>query len=152
MATEVACPQCGGHLSLLPEVRVAACDRCEWAVEVPVKQKSEREQLTDRIAEYISRRYETFNAPYGVLPSLERLPHGGAVRTITFGCARTLDATLNIWGPTNITLRASTGEERVFHSEDAVYAWLSTYDDGERSCPNCHDSYNVDAGCSCKGN
>jgi len=127
MSAELACPQCGGHLTLLPEIRSASCDRCEWAVEVPMKKKSERELLTERIVEFIEQRSDTFNAPYGVLSGLERLPRGGAVRTITFGCARTLDATLNVWGPLNITLRSNIGEE-VFHSEDEVYQWLSKFD------------------------
>jgi hypothetical protein len=95
------------------------------------RQKSPREQVSDRIAWFIEERPETFNAPYGVLCGLDRLPRGGAVRTITFGCARTLDATLFVWGPTRITLQSSQGNEE-FTSEEAVYDWLRQLT-GERS-------------------
>jgi len=88
--------------------------------------KSPREQLADRIAQFIEDRPDTFHAPYGVLRSLDRLPRGGAVRTITFGCARTLDATLFIWGPTRITLQSSQGPED-FQSEAEVYTWLKRF-------------------------
>lgn len=68
---------------------------------------SPREQLQNDIVNYLSNRSGVFNAPYGILPSIENLKTGGKVRTITFGVARYLDATIYIFSPTNIAVRCS---------------------------------------------
>lgn len=67
--------------------------------------KSPREQAQDRIVEHLNEhRVTTWTAPFGVVPGLHDLPSGGKVRTILFGIARTLDATVTIWSPTRIVI------------------------------------------------
>jgi hypothetical protein len=66
---------------------------------------SPRETLQNQIVTYLESQPK-FNAPYGVLAGLEKLPKGGKVRTITFGQARWLDCTLRIWSPNKITVEA----------------------------------------------
>lgn len=66
---------------------------------------SPREQIQIDLMEYLSNR-GVFNAPYGILDGMETLSKGGKVRTVTFGQARYLDATVYIFSPTNITIRA----------------------------------------------
>lgn len=84
---------------------------------------SEREELQQRIVGWLNDRRDVYNAPYGVLASLEKLRRG-AVRCITFGKARTLDATLYVWSPTNLYLKTSRGDFS-FTSEAALYEHLS---------------------------
>lgn len=83
---------------------------------------SEREQLQQRITAWLTARRDTFSAPYGVLDSVRKLRRG-AVRTITFGRARTLDANLTIWSPTNMTLQTNRGNFTVL-SEVELYQLL----------------------------
>lgn len=65
---------------------------------------SEREQLQNEIAEWLMSQSK-FNAPYGVLTGMQKLGRGFA-RTITFGIARTLDATIHIYSPADIRVTA----------------------------------------------
>jgi hypothetical protein len=84
-----------------------------------------REAMQDRIVTWLSERSTTFNAPYAILPG--RLPMGrGWVRTVTFGMARTLDATLTIWSERKLTLQSSRGDE-TFTSEAEFYAFAVTH-------------------------
>ena len=70
---------------------------------------SEREQLQNTIVEYLENN-PRWTAPYGVLAGLSKLPNGpGKFRTVTFGVARYLDATIYIWSPTKLTVRAQGG-------------------------------------------
>lgn len=72
---------------------------------------SPREQLQEELYYWIeSRSHSKFTAPYGVISSLEPLKNGkGKVRTITFGVARYLDATITIWSTDKITVQAAGG-------------------------------------------
>lgn len=55
-----------------------------------------------------SRNRSRFTAPYGVISSIEPVKNGkGKVRTITFGMARSLDATIYIWSADRITVQAA---------------------------------------------
>ena len=89
----------------------------------PEPKMSEREALQHRIMSWISDR-RTFTAPYGILDGIQKLRRG-AVRTITFGRARTLDACLYIWSPTNMSLQTNRGNWTV-SSEQELYQLLST--------------------------
>lgn len=80
---------------------------------------SEREELQNRIVAWLNDRRDRFSAPYGILPDLQRLKRG-AVRTVTFGVARYLDATLFIWSPTNLVIQTNRGG-RSFTSEAELY-------------------------------
>ncbi len=69
---------------------------------------SPREEIQNRIVEWLEAHSDRFNAPYGILPSLETLKNGkGKVRTVTFGQARWLDATVYIWSPNRLTVQAA---------------------------------------------
>lgn len=70
---------------------------------------SEREMIQLQIEEFLVNNSEKFTAPYGILTGMEELPKGGKVRTITFGVARSLDATIYIFSPKNITVRTQGG-------------------------------------------
>ena len=70
---------------------------------------SPREELQNNLQDWIEMRSKSkFTAPYGVIGSLEPVKNGkGKVRTITFGVARYLDATLFIFGVKDIRCLAS---------------------------------------------
>lgn len=69
---------------------------------------SEREQIQNQIVQWLESHKDKFNAPYGVIPSLENVKNGkGKVRTVTFGQARWLDATVFIWTPRHLTVQAA---------------------------------------------
>lgn len=65
---------------------------------------SEREIIQDTIAEYLEQNVNKFDAPYGIIKNLANVKSGGKVRTVTFGVARYLDATIYIWSPKQITV------------------------------------------------
>lgn len=73
---------------------------------------SAREQVQKELAEIVRElRWPdsgapVFDAPYGVIVELNGASKGGYVRTITFGCRRTLDAIMYIWRPDNIVIEA----------------------------------------------
>ena len=69
---------------------------------------SPREELQNNIHDWIEMRSRSkFTAPYGVISSLDPVKNGrGKVRTITFGVARYLDATLFIYGEKDIRCQA----------------------------------------------
>lgn len=73
---------------------------------------SEREMIQDDLVDFI--RDLGYNAPYGILTNLKTLPRGGKVREITFGMARTLDATITIWAPNRIDVSAGGALSRYF--------------------------------------
>lgn len=68
---------------------------------------SPREQIQNQLTDWLETTSDKWTAPYGILPGMEDLPRGGKVRTITFGMARWLDATVYIWSPTKFTFRAA---------------------------------------------
>lgn len=70
---------------------------------------SPREQLQNNLFDWIEMRSKSkFTAPYGVICSLDPVKNGkGKVRTITFGVARYLDATLFIYGEKDIRCQAA---------------------------------------------
>ena len=72
-------------------------------VDVP-KTPSLREQVQDRLVAHLTAPGSGFDAPYGVIPSLRKFPKGGAIRTVTFGVRRTLDASALIYAPDNIVV------------------------------------------------
>lgn len=77
---------------------------------------SVREAIQDDLMEYIES-FGFYNAPFGVLAGLNDLPHGGKVRSITFGVAATLDAELLIWSAKKLTLRTRGSLSQYFQTE-----------------------------------
>lgn len=68
---------------------------------------SQREELQQRIVAALEKNTK-FNAPYGIIPSLHTLKKG-KVRTIAFGVARYLDATMYIWSSNKIVVDGRGG-------------------------------------------
>lgn len=68
---------------------------------------SPREQIQNQVVEYLEQHSNRFNAPYGIIPSLNPIKgNKGKVRTITFGVSRYLDACVYIWSLNHITVQA----------------------------------------------
>jgi fatty acid-binding protein DegV len=63
-----------------------------------------RGKVQHKLVEWLSQHTAQFDAPYGILDSVDKLANGGAVRRITFGVARHLDATISIWSPNRISI------------------------------------------------
>ena len=89
---------------------------------------SPREQLSNELAAWITEK--GFNAPYGVIEAVEKLPRG-AIRTITFGVSRVSDCYMKIFSTTNIVLRDSRYGDAVLKSGEEVkeqlkewYSWI----------------------------
>lgn len=72
---------------------------------------SPRAELAERILTRLISNSEKWTAPYGILDGL-RDGGKGKYRTITFGVARYLDATICIYSPTRIEVRAQGGLDR----------------------------------------
>lgn len=90
---------------------------------------SPREQVQNKIVEYLEQDAARWNAPYGILTGLHPVKNGkGKVRTITFGVSRYLDASIYIWSPDKITIQGQGGlaykVEGTFNSSEAVIAHL----------------------------
>jgi len=66
---------------------------------------SEREVFTQALADNL-RELRDWTAPYGILVGIESAGRG-KVRTITFGVARYLDATIKVFSPTYIILESA---------------------------------------------
>ena len=70
---------------------------------MPEKSPSPRAVAAKQIEAYLENNTARFNAPYGILSSLVKFGHGKA-RSITFGVARYLDATICIIQPNRIEI------------------------------------------------
>lgn len=89
---------------------------------------SPRAEMQDRIEAWFMERIDLWDAPYGVLKGKSE---DGKARTVTFGRAQILDATILIYGPTFILVKwrtaihrlAGTGSQK-FNSEDAAKKWI----------------------------
>lgn len=65
-----------------------------------------RENIQTELVKFLESNSNLFNAPYGVLPSVDSVGNG-KVRRIQFGVARYMDATISIWSEKKIEIRAS---------------------------------------------
>lgn len=68
-----------------------------------------------------------FTAPYGVLAGGPHLNKSGRkYLSVTFGYARTLDATVEIYNRNFILYRSSQGHNQVFKNYQDLYTFLQT--------------------------
>lgn len=67
-----------------------------------------------------------FTAPYGVLKSEQVNSKGRQYRSVTFGYARTLDASVAIYNSKFMLYHSSRGESQVFKSFDDLKSFLVT--------------------------
>jgi hypothetical protein len=72
------------------------------------------QQILSRIEQWASTK--DFNAPYGILTGSHVNKKGNKYLSITFGRARTLDATVEIYNRNFIVLRTSRSGSQVFKS------------------------------------
>ena len=71
---------------------------------------SPREAAQQRLVDHLNEHHRMWTAPYGVLDGLHAPRSGkGKVRTVTWGVARSLDATAWIWSPTHIVVDGQGG-------------------------------------------
>lgn len=69
-----------------------------------------------------------FTAPYGVLTGEHTNSKGRKYRSITFGYARTLDASVDIYNRGFMLFRSSRGENQVFNNFDSLKTFLESYE------------------------
>lgn len=67
-----------------------------------------------------------FNAPYGVLTGSHVNKNGTKYLSVTFGRPRTLDATVNIYNRTFITVKTSRHGQQVFKNLQDLQDFLDT--------------------------
>lgn len=117
----VECKICGRKKSFA-EYSIKSNDECPG--------KSEREMIQDKLVSFLEERGDKFDAPYGVISGLSTAQNGkGKYRTITFGVARLLDATIRIFTPKKICIEGQGGlaykYEGTFSSANEVIQKLS---------------------------
>ena len=83
---------------------------------------SPRQQSQNELCAFLNEHPQVFDAPYGVVPGTTKWGKG-KVRTIAFGCARTLDAEITIWAPDNLTM---SGQGAAFREFDPRKSYKST--------------------------
>ena len=72
------------------------------------------QQISDAVYSYIVCKQDNFNAPYGVLQGEHVNRKGFKYKSVTFGRARTLDATVDIYNRNFMILRCSRLADRVY--------------------------------------
>lgn len=71
-------------------------------------------------------RNKNFTAPYGVLEGEFTSKKGKKYKAVTFGRARTLDATVEIYNRNFIVVRTSRHGSEVFNDYDSMMQFLET--------------------------
>ena len=83
------------------------------------------QELSDFIYEWAIN--QNFNAPYGVLQGTHTNKKGNKFRAVTFGRARTLDATVEIYNTKFILLKTSNNQNaEVFNDSATLMARLES--------------------------
>lgn len=77
-------------------------------------------EIQDYLWDWVNERIQYFNAPYGVARGEFRSKKGTKYRAVTFGRARTLDATVEIYNRSFIVLRTSRDGSETFKSVDEL--------------------------------
>lgn len=69
---------------------------------------------------------KNFNAPYGILTGSHTSKKGTKFLSITFGRARTLDATIEIYNKNFMILRTSRHQNQIFKNVAELQQFLDT--------------------------
>jgi hypothetical protein len=69
---------------------------------------------------------KNFNAPYGVLTGIHTSKNGTKYKSVTFGRARSLDATVEIYNRNFIIVRTSRHGSQVFKKYEDLSQFLET--------------------------
>ena len=83
------------------------------------------QEISDAVYAY-ARERQDFTAPYGVLQGEHVNRKGKKYKSVTFGRARTLDATVEIYNRNFIILRTSRWGSEVFNDSAALFERLET--------------------------
>ena len=68
---------------------------------------------------------QNFTAPYGVVDGASVNANGNKYRSVTFGYARTLDATVKIFNRNFMLFESSRGQKEVFKKVDDLMVYLN---------------------------
>lgn len=71
-------------------------------------------------------RTKNFTAPYGILTGEFTSKNGKKFKSVTFGRARTLDASVMIYGPRFVQVQTSRHGSNIFRTEPELWAFLET--------------------------
>ena len=80
------------------------------------------QEIQEHLYQWASNR--GFNAPYGVLTGEHTNRKGNRYLSVTFGRARTLDATVEVYNPRFLRIRTSSHGSEVFQNLEALMARL----------------------------
>jgi hypothetical protein len=81
------------------------------------------QQISDAVYNYACQRRD-FTAPYGVLQGEHVNKKGTKYKSVTFGRARTLDATVEIYNRNFIILRCNRLADRIYKNYDDLMVAL----------------------------
>jgi len=84
-----------------------------------------REAVAELLYNYIQAHESNFNAPYGVLMGNHVNQTGKKYVQVAFGRARTLDASVDVYGPKFIYFRTSSGRRELVRSLDAAKEFIN---------------------------
>lgn len=80
------------------------------------------EQIKDKLVEWACE--QEFTAPYGILDGEHVDKKGKKYKSVTFGYARTLDATVMIYNRNFMIYKSSRGDNAVYKSFDDLMKFL----------------------------
>lgn len=83
-----------------------------------------REAVAELLYNYVKTHELNFNAPYGVLMGNHVNKTGKKYVQVSFGRARTLDASADVYGPKFIYFRTSSGRTELVRSVDAAMKFI----------------------------
>ncbi len=84
------------------------------------------QEIQFSVYSYLTARGHEFDAPYGILQGEHTNKKGTKYKSVTFGRARTLDATVEIYNRNFIVLRTSSQGSQVFKNFEDLQKVLHT--------------------------
>jgi hypothetical protein len=82
-------------------------------------------EIQESVYQFLKEHEHYYNAPYGVLTSAHTNTNGRPYKSVTFGCARSLDAEVRIFNRNFILLRTSSNGSEVFKNIDDLLSRLN---------------------------
>jgi hypothetical protein len=84
------------------------------------------QQIQLSVYSYLAARGNEFDAPYGILQGEHTNKKGVKYKSVTFGRARTLDATVEIYNRNFMILRTSRHGSQVYKNYDELKEFLNS--------------------------
>ncbi len=94
--------------------------------QVSEKAMSKTEQIQQSVYQWATTNSRKFDAPYGVLEDQYVNSSGRKYRSVSFGCSRTLDVSVNIYGDTFIQVRTNRHGSQIFRNVADMQRFLNT--------------------------